>query len=344
MSSPEQTINYRSQLLQEMNQARPVLARRASPVLPTEIIRDEQLSSEYEANIFYASELGQRSGSFKTRGAEYSIYNMTYEERKSGLVTVTEGNHGLSIALSSKWALDNTQIEMPVDIFMPIITPDFKIARITELGEDAVNKRPPEGENFEESLELAKAYAEAKGKTFISPYDGIRVIAGQATLAAEICEAVPNIDMAICPIGGGGLIAGTSVVIKDKNPNATIIGVEPEGAASWQYAVEQGKPSPLPGEISTYVDGAAVRQVGELPFKLASHLVDLVIGVPDHDLREAVTWLWESPSRPLKVELAAGLPLAGLRRYRESIKGKNVVLILSGRTISLERYENEVRV
>jgi len=343
MTNPEQSLNDNHQLLDQVVKARWVLDRRDSPVLRTEIIRDKELSTEFEANIFFASELGQISGSFKTRGAENYISNRTYEEQLGGFVVATAGNHGGGIALSVRQAMERLQRSIPLHEFMPKDTPLAKIDKIVELSSSDVNIELV-GRNFDSSQKKAIAYAKKTGAMFISPYDDMDVMAGQGTWAAEICEEVDDIGVILCPVGGMGLIAATSVVVKNKYPKSMIIGVEPEGAASLLYARQRGKPSRLKRRLDTYVDGAAVRQVGDLPFEVANHLIDLVLTVPNLELRQAVTQLWERPSRPLRAELAGGLALAGLKRSKDLVKGKNVVVMVSGGNLSQERYEREVRV
>ena len=342
MTSPEQLAVLDQQFLGEIDQARIVLSRRDSPVLPTMIIRDEELSRELSADIYFASDLGQPSGSFKIRGAENFVYNLTFEQRKRGIVTASAGNHAAGIALSSRLAIDRTMIPMNVHIFMPENTPQNKIDNVETLARGDSIKVVKVGENFDVCQMAAKAYCYDEGSIYASPFNDRKVIAGQATWGLEISKAI-NPDQVISPVGGGGLIAGITVAIKSRNSEAEIIGVEPEGAASLQLALRNGKPSPLEGEIDTTIDGAAVREIGAIPFELSSHLLGRVITVSNEEVNRATTRLRERQTWQLEAELAGGLSLAGLEKLRESLVGKTVVYLVSGRNLSRERYENEVR-
>jgi threonine dehydratase len=340
MANPERQVSVSEQLLEEIVLARRVLDRRESPVLRTELIYDKELSSEFEANIWLASEVHQSIGAYKIRGAYNFIYNLTYDQRRSGVVTVSAGNHAQGIALCSNMAGIHS------DIFMPENTPPNKVDSVRELGDSHITIIP-KGSDFDKSQKHAKSYSKKIGAIFASPFNDIKVIAGQATWGVEIGEALDEIDMVFCPVGGMGLIAGISTVMKHKNPKTEIIGVEPKGAASLKYARKLGKPSPLKGKIDTFVDGAAVRQVGEVPFRLANHLIRRVISVTTAELRQVTTDLRESQQQEAwlrRAELAGGLAVAGLYRTRALVKGKNVVCLISGGNLSQERYEAEVRV
>jgi threonine dehydratase len=342
MTSSEQPQVLDQQFLGEIEQARTVLSRRDSPVIPTMVIRDTELSSELGADIYFASEIAQPSGSFKIRGAENFVYNLDFEQRKRGIVTASAGNHAAGIALSSRLAIDRTMIPMNVRIYMPENTPQNKIDNVERLGGGGSIEVVRAGENFDVCQITAKAYCYDKGSIYASPFNDRLVIAGQATWGLEISKAIKP-DQVISPVGGGGLIAGIATAIKSRYPETEIIGVEPEGAASLQLAMNNGKPIPLEGEIDTTIDGAAVREIGAIPFELSRHLLSRVITVSNEEAYRATTRLRERDSWQLQTELAGGLSLAGLEKLKDSVVGKTVVYLVSGRNLSRERYENEVR-
>jgi threonine dehydratase len=286
------------------------------------------------------SELHQPGQSFKLRGAFIFFKNLTRAQLKAEVGTASAGNHAQGIAYCSKL------FEVKSHIVMPVNTPKHKITRVKEIGGDYVEPLLV-GDDVDEALEYAKDYCKKTGAIFSAPFDDINVIAGQATLGIEIYQDLPNIDTVFCPVGGMGLIAGIAAAIKNRNPNVKIIGVEPEGAPSLQYARKIGKPSPLEGEIDTFVDGAAVRQVGEVPFEMTNHLIDDVISVSNTDLRQVITELWDidkSYSWLVRSELAGGLALTGFRNYGSSSGSEATACIITGGSLSRERFESEVRI
>jgi threonine dehydratase len=337
MTNPE----LQAELLIKEREASNMMSRR-SPILRTQAIENGAIDSIFGENTTVVSELHQPGRSFKVRGALFFAMNLTYAERKSGIVAASAGNHAGGIAIASRL------LKIKSDIFMPGKTPKNKVDLVSELGGEYVQIHPVEGDEFDESLALAQAYAQKEGKVFSSPFDDINVIAGQSTLGVEIHQDINNIGALFVPVGGMGLIAGIASAIKSRDPSIKIIGVEPEHAASLQYARQQGRPTSLRGEFSTFIDGAAVRQVGELPFVLANDLVDDVISVSDGQVRTATTELWgidKSWSWLVRAELAGALALTGLREYGYiDNDDRKSVAIITGGNLSPERFEREVRV
>ncbi len=337
MASPEQV----SELQIKMDEAANAMSRR-SPVLRTQVIENDEIRSMFGENTTVVSELHQPGRSFKLRGALFFAMSLTYAERKRGIVAASAGNHAAGIAIASRLLDINT------DMFMSEGTPENKVALVDALGGGKVQTHLVKGGEFDEALEAALTYSEKEDKVFSSPFNDLNVIAGQSTLAREIYQDVDNIGTIFLPVGGMGLIAGVAAAIKRRDPNIKIVGVEPENAASLQYARELGKPAPLPGDFSTFIDGAAVRQVGELPFALANDLVDDVITVSDYQVRKVTTELWDidkSWSWLVRTELAGALALAGLREYGSTdSENKRSVAVITGGNLSQERFEREVRV
>jgi threonine dehydratase len=312
--------------------ARQVLAQPGSPVLPADIFYDDVLSERYEANIWCASELHQPIGAYKIRGAYNFIQSLNVEQQTQGIVTSSAGNHGRAIALVANLLGINCHV------FMPQATPEQKVQGVMNDG-GQTTEITLVGSTYDECEAAAQEYCSATGAVFAHPFNNRKVIAGQGTLGQEIAEELPELDMLFCPVGGSGLIAGVATAIKYHNPDTEIIGVEPEGAASMQAALHYGAPTRLEN-IDTFVDGASVRQVGEIPFAIAKPLLTSVVSVSNLELRYDATDLRE---RGFAVELAGALSLSGLRQSADLLMGKNALYIQSGGNLSQERYEAEVR-
>ena len=342
MANPEQRADINPELLREMSLAYSNISGRNSPLLRTETIRNDWTAQRYGHGTIIVSELHQPGKSFKPRGAINFLMGLTRAELDKGIVAASAGNHAQGVALGCR------MLRASGHIIVPESTPDNKIDQTEEIGGGWVGVSKV-GKDFDEALEFAQSYCEKIGEVFSPPFDHIKVIAGQATLGMEIYQDIPNIGAVFVPVGGGGLIAGVAAALKNRDPRIRVIGVEPEHAASLQYARELGEPAPLQGEFSTFIDGAAVRQVGVLPFKYANHLIDEVISVSDTEVREVVTELWgveESWSWLVKTELAGALSLAGIRHYGSSNLDSNKVTVgmITGGSLSEKRFEEEVRV
>jgi len=335
MSTVEIQNSVNSGLLGDIYDARVLLSESDSPVQATVINYDEELSDRYNANIWLASELHQVIGAYKIRGAYNFLRNMSDSDRGMGVVTASAGNHAQGIALSSNITGVNCEI------FMPVCTPVQKVNQVALYGgEDTTINLV--GETFDEAQQYAMKYAEERGAIYASPFNDTRVIAGQGTWGLEIADCIEDLDMVLCPVGGMGLLAGISTAIKARQPGVRIVGVEPRGAASLRLAYQSGKPYPL-RRIDTFVDGAAVKKVGRIPFDLASHLISSLVSVGNLDVRRATTELWQRQS-PIKAELAGALSVAALNSYAKHVQGKNVVCLVTGGNLSEIRFHEEVKV
>jgi len=332
------TNHEKSPLITEINQgllrAQELFAVPDSPVLPTDLRYDDELSERYGADIYLASELHQPVQSYKIRGAWNFVSQLAPEELAGGLVTTSAGNHSRAVALAA------SRLEVPARIFMPETTPAFKVAKTLETGGSLVEIELV-GETFDDAETAAREHLEANGGVYLPPFDHPDVIAGQGTLAAEIFDRLPDADVLLVPVGGGGLISGCAVAAKAHNPGVVVIGAEPAGAASMQHSLRHGKPTSL-DHIDTTVDGAAVKKPGIHTFELASVLVDRVLSVGNHDVRRSVTELW-GRDEPIKTELAGGLTPAALEQLSSEIVGKTVVCLITGGSLSEQRFEEEVR-
>jgi threonine dehydratase len=299
-------------------------------VIKTPLQRNELLSARYGCNVFLKREDLQVVRSFKLRGAYNFIRSLTIEERKKGIVCASAGNHAQGVAYSC-FALG-----IEGKIFMPLTTPSQKVSQVKRFGGDQVSVVLT-GDTFDDSYTAAMEYCTAEEKVFVHPFDNKRVIAGQGTVAVEILNDMQEpIDYAFCAIGGGGLASGIGTYLKGISPSTKLIGVEPEGAASMKASLDNGKVTRL-DSIDTFVDGAAVKQVGELPVAICSDVLDDIALVPEGKVCTTILQLYNENA--IVAEPAGALSVAALDFYQEEIKGKNVVCVISGGNNDIERMQ-----
>jgi threonine dehydratase len=266
----------------------------------------------------------QRTGSFKERGARHALLGLSAEDRARGVVAASAGNHALGLAFHGG------QLGVKVTVVMPVTAPAVKITRCRGLGADVVLC----GENFEQAHRHALELAATGGATLVHPFDDLRVIAGQGTMALEILEQAPGLDTIVVPVGGGGLLAGIATVVKSLRPDVRVIAVEPANAGGLVAAYLHGAPCVAPLS-STLADGLAVSQIGETTFALAAPLVDDLVTVSEDDLAVAVALLARCSGAV--VEGAGAAALAAVIAGR--IHARAVVLPVSGRNIDPRVHE-----
>lgn len=313
--------------LEDIIRANHVLSR---VIEPSPLQRNELLSNLYECNVYLKREDMQIVRSFKIRGAYNVIQSLTPEEREAGVVCASAGNHAQGVAYSCK------QLGIEGKIFMPTTTPRQKISQVKLFGGSFVEVILT-GDSFDDSSNHAKAYCAQENKVFIHPFDDVRTIAGQGTVGLEILNQMPESpDFIFATIGGGGLVAGVATYVDSVSPRTRIIGVEPEGAASMTEALKQGKVVTL-STIEKFVDGAAVKQVGELTFDICKEKLEDIVIVPSG--KECTTILELYNNNAIVIEPAGALPVAALDTYREQIRGKNVVCIISGGNNDIDRMQ-----
>ena len=286
----------------------------------TKLIYSATFSDEFGNTVYIKPENLQRTGSFKIRGAYNKIFTLTDEEKKKGLIASSAGNHAQGVAFAAQ------RLGVKATIVMPRHTPLIKVEATAAYGAEVVLY----GDVYDEAYAKARELQKEKGYIFIHPFDDESVIAGQGTIALEILEEMPDVDIIMVPLGGGGLISGVAAAAKMKNPDIKIIGVEPEGAASALKSLEEGKVTELK-ESYTIADGAAVKRIGDITFEYIKKYVDEIITVSDYDLMESFLILVEK--HKLVAENAGILSLAGLRKIKE--KNKKIVSILSGGNIDV---------
>ncbi len=294
----------------------------------TPLTENLNLSDEFESTILLKREDLQIVRSYKIRGAYNKISSLTELEKKQGIVCASAGNHAQGVAYSCNL------LKIMGKIYMPKTTPKQKVKQVQLFGKSFA-EIVLTGDTFDDAYAKAVADATLSNKAFIHPFDDEKVIAGQGTVGLEILESFKNpIDYIFIPIGGGGLAAGLSEVFKHLSPNTKIIGVEPEGAPSMKTAIANGKNTPLE-TIDKFVDGAAVKQVGDITFEICSKNLDDIILVPEGKVCTTILRLYNEEA--MVVEPAGALTIAALDFYKEEIKGKNVVCIVSGSNNDIER-------
>ena len=270
----------------------------------------------------------QRVRSYKIRGAYNKIASLVPQETEKGIVCASAGNHAQGVALSCRL------LEIHGVIYMPATTPQQKIEQVRMFGEDFVEVRLM-GDTFDDSFELAQEASYQSGKTFVHPFDDEKIIEGQATVGLEILEQCTHpIDYVIVPIGGGGLAAGLGSIFKHLSPHTKIIGVEPEGAPAMKASIEQGYVVTLP-HIEKFVDGAAVKRVGNRTFAICNELLDRVMTVPEGSVCQAILDLYNKDA--IVVEPAGALSIAALGMMADELYGKNVVCVVSGSNNDITR-------
>lgn len=288
------------------------------------------LSERFECNISLKREDLQVVRSYKIRGAYNKITSLSKEELAHGVVCASAGNHAQGVAYSCH------KLGIKGVIYMPTTTPKQKITQVAMFGKEFV-EIVLEGDTFDESSIKAIEFAEKKGRSFISPFNDPKTIEGQATVGVEILQkASDEIDYIFVPIGGGGLAAGLGSYIKQLSPNTKIIGVEPMGAASMKASIEAGHIVEL-DEIDKFVDGAAVKRVGDLTFEICKNVVDDIITVPEGKVCTTILELYNKSA--IVVEPAGALSISALDFYADKIKGKRVICIVSGSNNDITRTE-----
>ncbi|EAC4737071.1 threonine ammonia-lyase [Listeria monocytogenes] len=304
-----------------------------SVVKHTPLEYDFYLSEKYHCNVYLKREDLQRVRSFKLRGAFYAISRLSAEQLAKGVVCASAGNHAQGVAYTCK------RMTVPATIFMPTTTPQQKVSQVKFFGGSNVEVILV-GDTFDASATAAKEFAAAHGQTFIPPFDDPDIIAGQGSLAVEMVKdlnkAHEQADYVFAGIGGGGLISGVATYLKAKSPITKIIGVEPDGAPSMTAALKQNQVVTL-DKIDKFVDGAAVKEVGSLTFQHAKVLVDEVTTISEGAVCSTILDMYTKQA--IVAEPAGALSVAALETYREEIKDKTVVCIVSGGNNDINRMQ-----
>jgi len=289
-------------------------------LLPTHLIYSPIFSEESGNQIYIKPENLQKTGAFKIRGAYNKINKLTEEEKKRGVIASSAGNHAQGVAYAAR------ELGIKAVIVMPKTTPLIKVQSTKKYGAEVVLY----GDVYDDAYQKAKELEAQEGYVFVHPFDDIDVLEGQGTIALEILEEMPDAEVIVVPIGGGGLISGIAAAAKMIKPDIKIIGVEPSGAASATEALKKNKVVTLP-EANTIADGTAVKRIGDLTFNCIKQYVDEVVTVDDYELTEAFLLLAEK--HKIIAENSGILPLAALKKLSE--RGKKVVPVVSGGNIDV---------
>lgn len=300
-------------------------------VVETELTHLTKLSTRLNNQIYLKREDQQPVHSFKLRGAYNKLNSLTEEQCIHGVIAASAGNHAQGLALAAN------KLGIKATIVMPKTTPDIKVDNVRRFGGEVRLV----GNSFNEAQTASMEYAQAENKTLIHPFDDVEVIAGQGTVAKELLQQLPNTDVVFIPVGGGGLLAGMAVYLKQLSPNTKVIGVEAEDSACLKAALSAGKPVDLE-QVGLFADGVAVKRIGEHTFDLIKDYCDEVITVSTDEICASIKDIFEQTR--VIAEPAGALSLAGLQKYTETSKGgESLAAVLSGANMNFHslRYVSE---
>ena len=298
--------------LKEFKEARGVLS---GVIRNTSLVYSPAFSKATGNQIYIKPENMQVTGAYKIRGAYYKISTLSDEEKARGLVTASAGNHAQGVAYAAQAA------GVSATIVMPTTTPLVKVNNTKDYGAKVVLH----GETFDDAAELAAKLSEEEGLTYVHPFNDPAIATGQGTISYEIFQDLPDVDVILVPIGGGGLATGVSTLAKLLNPKIKVIGVEPAGANCMQESLRQGEVVTLPN-INTIADGTAVKRPGELLFPYIQQNIDDIITIEDSEL--IVAFLDMVENHKMIVENSGLLTVAALKHM--NVQKKKIVSILSG--------------
>lgn len=321
-------MNITTTYYPELSDIKMAQERLKGVITHTPLMKNLTCSEKYDAEVFFKREDLQVVRSYKIRGAHNKISMLKEQQEVKGVVCASAGNHAQGVAYSCRI------LKVKATIFMPAPTPNQKLEQVKFFGKEWVDVILI-GDTFDDAYHLAKEYCTKTQSKFIHPFDDELVIEGQGTVGLEVLEnANSNIDYLFMPIGGGGLASGVSSVFRALSPDTKLIGVEPEGAPAMQKSISMKKNTTL-SEIDKFVDGAAVKRVGEKTFEICKEQLDKVITVPEGLICTTMLDLYNKDA--IVVEPAGALSIAALEQYKEDIKGRTVVCVLSGSNNDISR-------
>ena len=301
----------------------------------SDLVKLDKLSASLGNEIWLKREDQQPVKSFKLRGAYNKIAQLESAQLNAGVVTASAGNHAQGVAYSA------SRKGIKATIVMPETTPDIKVEAVRNFGGEYVNV-VLHGTNFDQASDESKRLSQEQGLTLIPPFDDPDVIVGQGTVAREILEQNPNLDVLFVAVGGGGLIAGLAIYLKQLKPDLKIIAVESDESACLQAALEAGKPVPL-DSVGIFADGVAVRIIGEEPFRICQNYIDDIITVSSDEICAAIKDIFDDTR--VIAEPAGALSVAGIRKYLQNnpLEGKKLGGVLCGANINFHtlRYVSE---
>jgi threonine dehydratase len=291
-------------------------------LLVTPLVYSPEFSKETGNRVFFKLEGFQHTHAFKARGALNKVASLNEDERQRGVIAASSGNHALGVAYAS------ALLDIEATVVMPRRAPAIKIDQAKRYGAQVLLH----GDTYDEALEHARKLSAERGKVLLPSFDDPKVVAGQGTIALEVLELLPEVDLFVAPIGGGGLVSGLAIALAGLKHKAQVIGVEAEGSPSMLESLKAGERIKLP-HIKTIADGIAVQQPGKLNFEIVRRLIKDVLIVSDEQIFTGmVRMLWDM--RLVVEPAAAAVPAALL--FKDSIKnlGQTVCCIITGSNIS----------
>jgi len=293
----------------------------------TPLLSSQMLSDRTGFDVRLKAEVFQRTGSYKIRGPLNKFPQLSEAERRRGVVCSSAGNHAQGVALAARIHALSAVVVMAENA-----TPS-KIAATRGYGAEVVLH----GTIWDEANEKARELARDRGLTYIHPFDDLQLIAGQGTLGLEIVRDWPEVDVIVVPIGGGGLISGVAMAVKNLKPSVKIIGVESSGAPGMHDSMSAGRVVTL-DRVDCVIDGLRVKRVGDTTFEVVRRFVDTIVTLPDAQMFEAM--LWTMSHAKLVVEGAAAAPVAALLNgLLRAPKGTKVACVLSGGNVNLDQLK-----
>ncbi len=295
----------------------------------TQLVLSKNLSVLTGANVYLKLENTQVTNSFKVRGVINRLLHLSDEEKQRGVVTASAGNHGQAVAFGAQ------KLGFSSKIVVPTTTPKVKVEGIKQYGADLLLF----GDSYSDSERKAKEIAQTEGRLYISPYNDSYIVAGHGTVGLEIIEQLPNVDVVLVPVGGGGLISGISIAVKGLNPDVQVIGVQSEATPVMYESLKAGKIVPAhrhnPRTVAEGLAGGIEK--GSITFTITQQYVDEVIVVREETLRQAVALLCNKEKQKIEGSGAAGVAM--LLENKATFAGLTVAIVISGGNIDDARLE-----
>ena len=283
-----------------------------------------------DCDFYLKADCLQKTGAFKLRGAYYKIATLSDEEKRRGVIACSAGNHAQGVGFASR------DMKIPATICIPAAAPISKIQATRSYGANVVLVDGVYDDAYAEAVRLR----DEQGLTFIHPFDDYRVMAGQGTIGLEILEQLPDVDVILVPIGGGGLISGLAYAVKHLKPSCQVIGVQAAGAASMVDSLEAGHILTLPS-VHTIADGIQVKTPGDLTFEMCRQYVDKVVAVSENEIAGAILSVLEK--QKLVAEGAGAVGIAAAMYGKVDLRGKTVCALLSGGNVDVTMLERIIK-
>ena len=292
----------------------------------TPLERSKSFSNLSGSDVYLKLENFQTTGSFKVRGAYYRIKNLSAEETANGVICASAGNHAQGVAYAA------ASLGVKSTVFMPMFAPPLKVIATKAYGANVILT----GDTFDDAFKAATAFGEKSGATFVHPFNDPYIIAGQGTIGLEIFEQLRDVEDVVVPIGGGGLIAGIAIALKELNPRIRIIGVEAEGAQSMKLSVEKGKAVTM-NSTNTIADGIAIKSPGNLTLDVVRELVDELVVVNDAEMARTAYLLLQRAK--ILTEPSGVAAMAAIMYHKTNTLGRKVVPLISGGNVNMSILE-----